>query len=111
MASGTGARLISRRRGGYIDRGPPSGECPVKKPCVANLDIAREMVEHGMVGEGARALADLRRCAADWGCDDWQNCDHTVQGAWHEATHQTLLEPLPKPLLEARPRPARRDRD
>ena len=57
----------------------------MKKPCVANLDTARDMVEHGMVGEGASTLVDLRRCAADCGCDDWQNCDHTVQGAWHDA--------------------------
>jgi hypothetical protein len=88
----------------------PSGESLVKKPCVANLDTARELVEHGIVGEGARALVDLRRCAADCGCDDWQNCDHTVQGAWHEATHQPSSEPRPKRLPEARPRPARRDR-
>jgi hypothetical protein len=74
----------------------------VKQPCVANLETARELVEHGIVGEGAKALVDLRRCAADCGCDDWRNCDHSVQGAWHEATH--------KPLPEARPRPARRDR-
>jgi hypothetical protein len=83
----------------------------VKKPCVANLDTARELVEHGIVGEGARALVDLRRCAADCGCDDWQNCDHTVQGAWHEATHKPLPEARPKPLPEARPRAAPRDRD
>ena len=75
----------------------------MKKPCVANLDTAREMVEHGMVGEGARTLVDLRRCAADCGCDDWQNCDGTVQGAWREATHQ--------PLPEARPKPTDRERD
>lgn len=83
----------------------------MKKPCVANLDTARELVEHGIVGEGARALVDLRRCAADCGCDDWQNCDHTVQDAWHEATHKPLPEARPKPLPEARPRPAPRDGD
>jgi hypothetical protein len=80
----------------------------VKKPCVANLDTARELVEHGIVGEGARTLVDLRRCAGDCGCDDWQNCDHTVQDVWHGATHQPLPEARPKPLPEAQPRPARR---
>jgi hypothetical protein len=74
----------------------------VKKPCVANLDAARELVEHGIMGEGACALVDLRRCAADCGCDDWRNCDHTVQSVWQEATH--------KPLPEAWRRPAERDR-
>jgi hypothetical protein len=95
--------LIFRRGRAYTRSGRASGEFFVKKPCVANLDTARELVEHGIVGEGARALVDLRRCAADCGCDDWQNCDHTIQGAWHEATH--------KPLPEARPRPGYGNRD
>jgi hypothetical protein len=82
----------------------------VKQPCVANLDTARELVEHGIVGEGARALVDLRRCAADCGCDDWRNCDHTVKGVWHEATHKLLPDAPAKPLSEARPKPAHRDR-
>jgi hypothetical protein len=69
----------------------------VKKPCVANLDTARELVEHGMAGEGAQAMVDLRRCAADRGCDDWQSCDRTIQGAWHEATHEPLPEMRRKP--------------
>jgi hypothetical protein len=75
----------------------------VKTPCVANLDAARDLVEYGIVSEGAKVLLDLRRCAADCGCADWQNCDSTVQGAWHEATH--------RPLPEARPKPARLDQD
>jgi hypothetical protein len=74
----------------------------VKKPCAANLVTARELVEHGVVGEGAEVLVGLRRCAAECGCEDWQNCDHTVQGAWQEATH---------PLPDARPRPARLERE
>jgi hypothetical protein len=75
----------------------------VKTPCAANLDTARDLVEHGVVGEGAKVLVDLRRCAADCGCDDWQQCDSTVQGAWHEGTHQ--------PLPEARPRPGHLNQD
>ena len=75
----------------------------MKTPCAANLDTARDLVEHGVVGEGAKVLVDLRRCAADCGCDDWQQCDSTVQGAWHEGTHQ--------PLPEARPKPARLTQD
>ena len=75
----------------------------VKTPCAANLDAARDLVEHGIVGEGAKVMVDLRRCAADCGCDDWQQCDGTVQGAWHEAAH--------RPLPEARPRPARLTQD
>jgi hypothetical protein len=74
----------------------------VKTPCAANLDAARDLVEHGMVGEGAKAMIDLRRCAADCGCDDWRQCEGTVQGAWHEATHRPLPEARPKPAHLAR---------
>ena len=78
----------------------------MKKPCVANLDTARELVEHGIVGEGARALVDLRRCAADCGCDDWQNCDHTVQDAWQEATtSRRRRRPGPSPCPRRSPGP------
>lgn len=73
----------------------------MKKPCVTSLNTARELLQHGMVGEAAKALVNLRRCAADCGCDDWRNCDATVQGAWHEPAHQ--------PLPEARPKPAHLD--
>ena len=69
----------------------------MKRPCVASLNTARELLEHGIVGEGAKTLVILRRCAADCGCDDWRNCDTTVQGAWHEAPHQVLPEARPKP--------------
>jgi hypothetical protein len=69
----------------------------VKKPCAASLVIARELVEHGVLGEGAEVLVDLRRCAAERGCDDWQNCDGTIQGVWHEATHKRLPEARPRP--------------
>ena len=69
----------------------------MRKPCVADLVTARELVEHGVMAEGAKALVDLRRCAADCGCDDWQNCDNTIQEAWRAATHQPLPDARPKP--------------
>ena len=41
----------------------------MRSPCVATLNTARALLEHGILGEGARTLVDLRRCAADCGCD------------------------------------------
>jgi hypothetical protein len=70
-------------------------ETTVKKSCTEN-----ELREHGIVGEGAKALVDLRRCAADCGCGDWQTCDATASSAWHA--------PASKPLPEARPKPKSR---
>jgi hypothetical protein len=57
----------------------------MRSPCAANLVTARDLLEHGMVGEGARKLVDLRRCAQDCGCTEWQYCTHRVEGAWLEA--------------------------
>ena len=67
----------------------------MRAPCVANLDTAKELLEFGVVGEGARTLVDLRRCAHTPGCEDWRSCSWTVEETWRAAT-----EPLP----EARPR-------
>jgi hypothetical protein len=75
-------------------------EMTVKKSCTENLDTACELLEHGIVGEGAKALVDLRRCAADGGCEDGQTCDATVSGAGRA--------PASKPLPGARPKPKSR---
>jgi hypothetical protein len=57
----------------------------MRAPCAANLDTARELLDHGVVDEGAQKLVELRRCAQDCGCEDWQNCTHTIEGTWLEA--------------------------
>jgi hypothetical protein len=72
----------------------------VKKTCGDDLDTARALLEHGMIGEGAKVLVGLRRCAADCGCEDWQSCDATVSDTW--------CAPASKPLPEARPKPGSR---
>lgn len=64
----------------------------MKKPCVSDLDTARELLEHGVIDEGAKTLVELRRCAADCGCEDWRNCDTTVGGTWREAAQKPLPE-------------------
>ncbi len=67
----------------------------MRAPCVANLDTAKELLEFGVVGEGARTLVDLRHCAQTPGCEDWRNCSSTVEQTW-----RAVAESLP----EARPR-------
>jgi hypothetical protein len=57
----------------------------MRTPCVADLDTAKELLEFGVLGEGARALVDLRRCAQMPGCEDWQNCSSTIEDAWRAA--------------------------
>lgn len=52
--------------------------------CVAVLDVARDLLEFGMVGEGAGNLVTLRRCAHRLGCADWQDCRCRVQRTWQD---------------------------
>ena len=73
----------------------------MRSPCIATLNTARALLEHGILGEGARTLVDLRRCAADCGCDDWQSCEHAVQNAWREAA-QAVPKTRPLPGSPAR---------
>jgi hypothetical protein len=64
----------------------------VRAPCVANLDTAKELLEFGVVGEAAKALLDLRRCAQVPGCEDWRNCSSTIEETW-----RCPAAPLPEP--------------
>ena len=74
----------------------------MKTPCVADLDTAKELLEFGVVDEGARALVDLRRCAQAPGCADWRNCSSTVESAWRAAGDAELPEARPRPADASR---------
>jgi hypothetical protein len=69
----------------------------MKPPCVANLNTARALLEHGVVGEGAETLVDLRRCAQEPGCEDWRNCSCQIQETWRVAAGPELPEARPRP--------------
>jgi hypothetical protein len=64
----------------------------VRAPCKANLKTAKELLEFGVMDEGAKALIDLRHCAQTPGCEDWQNCSGTVDDAWRAAADPALPE-------------------
>jgi hypothetical protein len=73
----------------------------MRAPCAADLGTARELLEHGVVEEGAQKLVDLRQCAQDCGCSDWQSCTHKVEGTWLDAAK-------PRPDSDVKPgRPPR----
>jgi hypothetical protein len=67
----------------------------MKPPCVANLDTARQLLEHGVVEEGAEALVDLRRCATEPGCEDWQNCSCQIDQTWRATAELPAARPRP----------------
>jgi hypothetical protein len=69
----------------------------VKPPCVANLNTARALLEHGVVGEGAETLVDLRRCAQEPGCEDWNSCSSQIEETWRTSAEAVLPEARPRP--------------
>jgi hypothetical protein len=69
----------------------------MKAPCMANLDTAKELLDFGVIDEGARTLVDLRRCAGAPGCEDWRNCSSTVESAWRAAGEGALPDARPRP--------------
>lgn len=75
----------------------------MRSPCAADLDMARELLEHGVVDEGARKLVDLQRCSRHCGCTDWQSCTHKVEGVWLETAK-------PRPDAEGLAGPGRKAR-
>jgi hypothetical protein len=64
----------------------------LRAPCVANLETAKELLEFGVVDEGAKTLLDLRHCAQAPGCEDWRNCSCTVEDVWRAAAEPALPE-------------------
>jgi hypothetical protein len=59
----------------------------VRAPCVAHLDTAKELLEFGVMNEGAQALVD----------EDWRNCSCTVEDTWRAAAEPALPEAKPRP--------------
>lgn len=54
----------------------------MRSPCAAILDTARDLLDHGVLPEGSKDLADLHGCANTCGCDDWQDCREQTAEAW-----------------------------
>jgi hypothetical protein len=54
----------------------------MQRACVGTLLTARELLEFGILGEGAKELLGLRRCAGRCGCGDWQECRLRIDDAW-----------------------------
>lgn len=65
----------------------------MQEVCVGALDTARELLEFGILGEGAHELLGLRRCAGRCGCGDWQECRMRIDAAWPAAGRDRRTTP------------------
>jgi hypothetical protein len=69
----------------------------VKNPCVAGLDSARELGEHGVMAKGPRLWSACAAAPPTAGAMTGGIATTRSRGAWNEATHKRLPEARPKP--------------
>lgn len=53
--------------------------------CTDRMKIARELLDHGVLDEGARKLSRLHDCGRRVGCDQWHRCVHLVERQWQSS--------------------------
>ncbi len=62
--------------------------------CMSKMKIVRELLEFGVLREGAENLAKLRDCACHAGCDRRHVCASLIENQWQSAKS-------PRPLQRA----------
>lgn len=50
--------------------------------CTEMMKTARELLEHGVLAEGAEKLSELHDCGRRVGCTHWNRCMLQVEGQW-----------------------------
>lgn len=50
--------------------------------CTDRMKIARELLDYGVLGEGAENLARLLDCGRSAGCAHWHDCLRKVDDQW-----------------------------
>lgn len=50
--------------------------------CAQFMETASELLDYGLLREGAEKLVALRGCSCKAGCDHWQTCISLVERRW-----------------------------
>lgn len=50
--------------------------------CANTLKTARDLLNHGVLSEGAEELVKLRACGRQAGCFHWHCCMRLVESEW-----------------------------
>lgn len=53
--------------------------------CVDVMRTARELMDYGVMPEGAEKLVELHTCSRKAGCDHWHQCQSLVERQWQGA--------------------------
>ncbi|MDH3660166.1 MAG: hypothetical protein OEU92_09075 [Alphaproteobacteria bacterium] len=51
--------------------------------CTDRMKVARELLDYGVLNEGAEKLAELQDCGRRVGCGHWHLCLCAVERQWH----------------------------
>lgn len=50
--------------------------------CTDRMKTARELLDYGLLREGAENLCKLHDCGRRFGCDHWHRCIRLVEREW-----------------------------
>ncbi len=62
--------------------------------CQDVMKTARELIDHGVLAEGAEKLAELHGCGRKAGCDHWHRCIGLVEHQWQASAATSKLQQL-----------------
>lgn len=54
-------------------------------PCENLMKTARDLLDHGVLREGAEALVRLHDCGRRAGCNHWHRCIGLIENQWRAA--------------------------
>lgn len=60
--------------------------------CTDKMKIARELLDFGVLSEGAENLAKLHDCGRRRGCDRWHQCVQSVEFQWSSSKPASQVE-------------------
>lgn len=65
----------------------------MKPLCEELTKTARDLLDHGVLLEGAEKLVQLRDCGRKAGCDHWHRCIGLTENQWQASTSSSSLKP------------------
>ncbi|MGI9434225.1 MAG: hypothetical protein ACR2Q4_05260 [Geminicoccaceae bacterium] len=56
------------------------------------MNTARDLLDHGLLREGAQKLVRLHDCGRKAGCDQWHVCIGLIENQWQASTSSSSLK-------------------
>ena len=62
-------------------------------PCQDLMKTARDLLDHGVLPEGAETLSRLHDCGRKAGCGHWNSCIGQIESQWQAAASSSQRQP------------------